>query len=29
MAGVEEIDCEPTDHIVVNDHIDLGGDYCL
>ena len=27
MAGVEEIVCEPTDNLVVNDNIDLGKEH--
>ena len=27
MAGVNEIDCDPTDNLAVNDHMDLGEDY--
>ena len=27
MAGVDEIDCEPNDNLVVNDHMDLGEEY--
>ena len=24
MAGVDEIDCKPTDNLAKNDHMDLG-----
>ena len=29
MAGVDKIDCEPTDNLAVNDHMDLGEEYFL
>ena len=29
MAGVEETDCEPTDNLVVNDHMDLSEKMCF
>ena len=27
MAGVDEIDCEPTDNLAENDHMDLGEEH--
>ena len=29
MAGVEEINCEPSDNLVVNDNMDLGEEHFL
>ena len=27
MAGVDEIDCEPTDNLAQNDHMNLGEEH--
>ena len=29
MAGVDEIDCEPTDNLAMNNHMDLGEEHFL